>query len=304
MSKLLTMREAVERYVPDGASVLLGAGLEGLIPFAAGHEIMRQGRRDLTLMGPISDMLFDQMIGAGCARRVVAAWVGNVSAGLGHCFRRAVEQGIPHPIEVHDHSNLTFALALHAGAQGVPYLPTKTALGTDLLHTNPDLQTIQSPYDGAPLVAVRALEPDVAFVSVQRADENGGAHCWGAMGVAAEACLASRSVVIVAEQVASRDTIASDPNRVLAPAFKVDAVVHDPFACHPSPMQGFYDRDHAFYHEYHEATRTAEGFARWEAEWVRGVPDRTAYMRKLGRERMERLFIRRRRLAAEVDYGL
>jgi glutaconate CoA-transferase subunit A len=124
------------------------------------------------------------------------------------------------------------------------------------------------------------------------------------MGVAAEACLASRAVVIVAEQIASRDTITSDPNRVLAPAFKVDAVVHEPFACHPSPMQGFYDRDHAFYHEYHEATRTADGFARWEAEWVRGVSDRTAYMRKLGRERMERLFIRRRRLAAEVDYGL
>src|SRR5262245_40603490 len=176
MSKLMSMREAVERFVPDGTSVLLGVGLEGLIPFAAGHEIMRQRKRNLTLLGPISDMLFDQMIGSGCAQRVVAAWVGNVSAGLGHCFRRAVEQGLPHPIEVHDHSNFTFALALQAAAQGVPYLPTKTALGSDLIRTNPGLQVIHSPYDGAPLVAVRALEPDIAFVSVQRADEEGGAH--------------------------------------------------------------------------------------------------------------------------------
>jgi glutaconate CoA-transferase subunit A len=124
------------------------------------------------------------------------------------------------------------------------------------------------------------------------------------MGVAAEACLASRAVVLVAEQLASHDTIVSDPNRVLAPSFKISAVVHEPFACHPSPMQGFYGRDHASYHEYHEATRTTEGFAAWEAEWVHGVRDRAGYVLKLGHERLERLFIRRRRLAAEVDYGL
>jgi glutaconate CoA-transferase subunit A len=304
MSKLMTMRDAVERFVPDGASVLLGAGLEGLIPFAAGHEIMRQRKRSLTLLGPISDMLFDQMIGSGCATRVCAAWVGNVSAGLGHCFRRAVEQGIPHPIEVHDHSNFTFALALSAAAQGVPYMPARTALGTDLLKTNPGLRVIESPYDGSPLVAVQALEPDVAFISVQRADEDGAAHCWGAMGVAAEACLASRSVVLVAEQLASHETILSDPNRVLAPHFRISAVVHEPFACHPSPMQGFYGRDHGAYHAYHDATRTEAGFTAWENEWVHGVRDRRGYIAKLGHERLERLFIRRRRLAAEVDYGL
>lgn len=300
----MSMREAVDRFVPDGASVLLGVGLEGLIPFAAGHEIMRRRKRNLTLMGPISDMLFDQMIGSGCAHRIVAAWVGNVSAGLGHCYRRAVEQRVPGPIEVHDHSNFTFALALQAAAQGVPYLPTRTALGSDLLRTNPGLRLIQSPYDDSPLVAVEALEPDVAFVSVQRADDEGGAHSWGALGVAQEACLASRAVVLVAEQIASHDTIVSDPNRVLAPFFKITAVVHEPFACHPSPMQGFYNRDHAAYHEYHEASRTHDGFAAWEAAWVQGVDDRAAYVRKLGHERVERLFIRRRRPAAEVDYGL
>ncbi len=292
------------RFVPDGASVLLGAGLEGLIPFAAGHEIMRQRKRELTLLAPISDMLFDQMIGAGCAARVQAAWVGNVSAGLGHNFRRAIEQGIPNKLEAHDYSNFTFALALQAAAQGVPFLPTRTALGTDLLRTNPGLSLMQSPYDGSPLVAVRALAPDVAFIAVQRADEDGGAHCWGALGVAVEACLASRNVVIVAEELVSHEVIASDPNRVLTPAFRVAAVVHEPFACHPSPVQGAYGRDHEAYHSYHDETRSRDGFEHWMAEWVDGVPDRAAYIQQLGAERVQALRPRTSRPAAVVDYGL
>lgn len=303
MSKLMTMRAAVERFVPDGASVLLGAGLEGLIPFAAGHEIMRQRKRDLTLVAPISDMLLDQMIGAGCAARVQAAWVGNVSAGLGHNFRRAVEAGVPRPIEVHDYSNFTLALALQAAAQGVPYLPTLSTLGTDLLQTNPGLSVIASPYDGRPLVAVRALAPDVAFIAVQRADEEGGAHCWGALGVSVEACLASRRVILVAEEIVPREVIASDPNRVLAPPFRVDAVVHEPYGCHPSPVQGVYGRDHEAYHHYHEVTRTREGFEPWAEEWVYGVADRAAYLERLGAARIEALRPRTRRLAAAVDYG-
>jgi glutaconate CoA-transferase subunit A len=304
VSKLMTMKEAVARFVPDGASVLLGAGLEGLIPFAAGHEIMRQGKRELTLQAPISDTLFDQMIGAGCAARVQAAWVGNVSAGLGHNFRRAVEMGVPNPLEVHDYSNFTFALALQAAAQGVPFFPTRSVLGSDLLRRNPGLTPMPSPYDGSPLVAVRALAPDVAFVAVQRADEEGGAHCWGALGVAVEACLASRAVVLVAEEVVPHDVIASDPNRVLAPAFRVNAVVHEPFACHPSPVQGAYGRDHEAYHTYHDATRTRDGFERWVAEWVHGVPDRAGYLAKLGAARLQALRPNTSRPAALVDYGI
>ncbi|HEY3115498.1 MAG TPA: CoA-transferase, partial [Chloroflexota bacterium] len=151
------MREAVATFVQDGASVLLGTGLEGMIPFAVGHEIIRQGKRDLTLLGPISDMLFDQMIGASCVACVRAAWVGNVSAGLAHNFRRAVEEQVPRPIEVHDYSNFTFALALHAAALGVPYVPTRSLLGSDLLAHNPGLSEISSPYDVTKLVAVQAL---------------------------------------------------------------------------------------------------------------------------------------------------
>jgi glutaconate CoA-transferase subunit A len=303
MNKQLSMREAVERFVPDGASVLLGAGLEGLIPFAAGHEIIRQGKRDLTLLAPISDTLFDQMIGAGCVAMVKAAWVGNVSAGLGHCFRRAMEHGIPRPIGIHDHSNFTFALALEAAAQGVPFLPTRSVLGSDLLRSNPDLRPMRSPFGEDALVAVRALQPDVAFVAAQRADESGGAHCWGPLGVSQEACLASRDVVLVVEEIVPLDVIASDPNRVLAPPFRISAVVHEPFGCHPSPVQGYYGRDHRAYHEYHDLSRTLEGADRWLDEWVRSLSGRAEYVCRLGPDRCALLNVKEDRLAADVNYG-
>src|SRR5688572_17010580 len=167
------MQQAIAELVQNGASVALGLQMEQMIPFAAGHEIIRQGKRELTLIGPISDMLLDQLIGAGCARRIVAAWVGNVSAGLGHNYRRASERDEPRAIEVHDHSNLSISLALLAAAWGVPYLPTKSLLGTDLLRTNPGFRLEPSPLDGQPLVLVPAVKPDVAFLHVQRADEQG-----------------------------------------------------------------------------------------------------------------------------------
>src|SRR5215472_15409796 len=151
-SKLMTMQEAIVRHVPSGSMVLLGAQLEQMVPFAAGHEIIRQGKRDLTLVGPISDILFDQMIGAGCVSRVMAAWVGNVSAGLGHCFRRAVEQNIPRPLQTVDYSNFTLALGLHAGALGVPFMPTYSTLGSDLLKKNGNLREFSSPVNEEKLV--------------------------------------------------------------------------------------------------------------------------------------------------------
>src|SRR5919197_4364414 len=185
MTKLLSMREAVARFVPDGGSVLLGAALESLIPFAAGHEIIRQGKKDLTLVGPISDILFDQMIGAGCVKEVIAAWVGNVMMGSAYNFRRAVEQD---GMKVFNMTNFTVALALQAGAMGVPFLPTRTALGSDVTKGNHFFNQIFSPFEGKePLWAVRALNPDVTIVHVQRADREGNAHCWGNLGVMVEA---------------------------------------------------------------------------------------------------------------------
>jgi glutaconate CoA-transferase subunit A len=299
-SKLMTMRETIARFVTDGSTVVMGTGLETGIPFAAGHEIIRQGVRDLTLVGPISDILFDQLIGAGCVRRVRAAWVGNVSTGSGYNFRRAVESG---RLEVEDHSNLTIALGLLAGALGVPFMPTRTALGSDLLATNPSLRDTRCPFTGQRLAAVAAITPDVAIVQVQRSDEHGNAHLWGNLGVSHEACQASRHVILVAEEIVPTEVIASDPNRTLLPSFQVSAVVHEPWGAHPSPLAGCYDRDHQFYLDYAQESRDPDAFARWLEHWVMGVDGREGYCRLLGEERLARLRPGISAPAAPVDYG-
>jgi glutaconate CoA-transferase subunit A len=297
------MCDAIARFVPHGSSVVMGAALESLIPFAAGHEIIRRQVRDLTLIGPISDILFDQLIGAGCVRKVIAAWVGNVSAGLGHNYRRACEQGIPHRLEVIDHSNFTISLALLAGGLGAPYIPTYTLLGTDIPGTNPAFRQSISPFGGEKTLLVPLLQPDVAILHVQRSDENGNAHAWGSLGISEEAALASQRIIIVTEEVVPHEIIVSDPNRVLAPSFKVCAVVCEPGGAHPSPVQGYYNRDHEYYHEYHRATRTVEGNAEWLGQWVADVKDRAGYLQKLGKERRQGLQLKAHRYAAPVDYG-
>ena len=302
-SKLMTMREAIAQHVPSGSMVLLGAQLEQMIPFAAGHELIRQGRRDLTLVGPISDILFDELIGAGCVSRVMAAWVGNVSAGVGYCFRRAVEHGIPRRIETVDYSNFTLALALHAAALGVPFMPTYATLGSDLLKKNGNLREFSSPVSEEKLVAVRALRPDVAIVHVQRADAQGNAHVWGSLGVAIDGSRGSRKVIVVAEEIVDPGVIASDPNRTLIPGFLVSAVVHEPGGAHPSPVQGYYGRDHSFFSQYHEQTRRAEDFESWLSQWVLQVTDRRDYMKQLGAERLAAIRVREHALSAPADFG-
>lgn len=303
MSKRTTLTEAIARYVPDGSSVALGLALEHLIPFAAAHEIMRQRRRNLTLIGPISDLLFDQLIGAGCVAKLQTAWVGNVSEGLGHCYRRASEQAIPQPLITESHSNFTIGLALFAAAMGAPYIPTRSLLGSDLPRHNPNLRLETSPLDGSPVLLVPAIAPDVTILHVQRSDDEGNAHVWGNVGIAQEAMLAARDVIVVAEEIVPHALIVSDPNRVLGPSFKVRAVVHEPWGAHPSPVQGYYNRDHAFFHEYHTQTRTIEGYAAWLAEWVLDLPDRTAYVTKMQRARLQALGVQEHRYAAPVDYG-
>lgn len=303
MSKLTMMSEAIARYVPDGASVAIGLALEALIPHAAAHEIIRQRRQHLTLIGPISDILFDQLIGAGCVDKVQAAWVGNVSEGLGHCYRRASEQAVPHALTTEAHSNFTIGLALFAAAMNAPYIPTRSLLGSDIPRSNPHLRLETSPLDDSPVLLVPALRPDVAILHVQRSDEEGNAHLWGNLGVSQEALLAARDVILVSEEIVAREVIASDPNRVPGPYFKVSAVVHEPWGAHPAPVQGYYNRDHAYYHSYHTATRTQEGFQSWLDEWVLGLPNRAAYLAKLGTERLQALGIQTHRYAAPVDYG-
>jgi glutaconate CoA-transferase subunit A len=299
-SKLIPLSDAIGRFVPDGSSVAAGLGLEASIPFAAGHEIMRQRKRGLTLIGPISDMLFDQMIGAGCVQRVQAAWVGNVITGSGYNFRRAVESGA---LRVEDHSNLTIAMALKAAAMGVSFMPVRTALGSDLIVAHPGLKPIACPFTGGPLAAVAAIAPDVTLIHVQRADASGSAHAWGNLGVMRDACLAARHVVITAEEIVPAAVITSDPNRVIIPAFRVSAVCHAPWGAHPSPVPGFYNRDHQAFIDYRDGSKTPEAFARWQERWVDTPKSREDYLKLLGAERMSGLALRNHLFSAPADYG-
>jgi glutaconate CoA-transferase subunit A len=297
VAKLMPLDDALDRLVPDGASVAMGMALESLIPFAAGYSLIRQRRRDIELIGPISDVLFDLLIGAGCVRRVTAAWVGNVSAGLGHNYRRAVEQGVPRSIELEEHSNLSVGLALQAAAMGVPYLPTRTLVGSDLAIEHPRLKLA-----GEGLYHVLAIEPDVAILHVQRADADGHAHCWGNLGLSREAGLAARRVILIAEEIVASEVILSDPNRVLLPPQRVTAVAHVPGGAHPSPVQGSYGRDHAFFANYHSASRSTQGFAEWLDEWVVKQTSHAQYIEQLG-SRFEELKPKAERLAAPVNYA-
>ncbi|RPJ11312.1 MAG: CoA transferase subunit A [Deltaproteobacteria bacterium] len=297
------MEEAVSKFIEDGDSVAMGTALEAAIPFGLGHEIIRQGKKDLTLVGPISDMLFDQMIGSGCAKRVVAAWIGNVIMGVGYNVRRAVEAGIPGRIEIEDNTNFTISLALHAGAMGIPFMPTKSLLGTGMMEGKHPFKEMECPFTGEKLALVPALKPDVAVVQAQRADEEGNTHSWGGSGVTKEAAMAARKVIVVVEEVVDRRVIRKDPNRTLIPGFLVHAVVAEPWGAHPSPVQGYYNRDHGQYTAYHNASRERSGYLRWLDAWVMGVKNRKEYLSRLGEERRRSLLVKRHRKSIPVDYG-
>lgn len=299
-SKVMSTSSAVAGFVRDGMSVVMGCALEALIPFAAGLEIIRQGKRDLNLIGPISDILFDILVGAGVAKKISAAWVGNVIAGSGYNIRRAAEEGVPVKVEMEDHTNFTIALALKAGAMGVPFLPTRTALGSDLVGSH--LVPMNCPLTGQKLLAVKALKPDLAILHVQRADCQGNGHLWGHSGVTQDALLASNAALLTCEELVSSDLIRSDPNRCLVGGFKVKAVVPLPGGSLPSSAQGFWNRDHAFFTEYHRQSKSLAGFQDWLNRWVLNS-DHQGFLELLGSERLERLKVKSPAPAAGADYG-
>jgi len=302
MNKVRSLHDAIARDIEDGMSIAMGCALESLIPFAAGHEIIRQGKKDLTLIGPISDMQFDQMIGAGCVRKIIASWVGNVAAGLGHNYRRAAEAGIPNPIEIEEHSNFTIGLGLQAAAAGLPFLPTRTIKGSGFVKAK-QFKQVHCPFTGEKLVAVRALQPDVAILHVQRADRDGNAHVWGNYGVMREAALAAKKVILTCEEIVDHEVILGDPNRTLIPGFAVSSVAHEPFGSFPSPTQGYARRDDDFYFEYHRATRTREGFEQWLQKWILGLGDHRALLDRLGQPRIENLKVQGHLFAPAVNFS-
>ncbi|MBI3960948.1 MAG: CoA transferase subunit A [Chloroflexi bacterium] len=300
-NKLLSMRDAIAAYVYDGDSVAI-EGFTAFICFAAGHEIIRQGRRNLTLIRMTPDLLYDQMIAAGVASRLVFSYLGNPGVGSLHCIRRAVEKSIPHPLELEEYSHYGLVARYLAGASNLPFYPLRSYAGSDLPSVNPRIRFIDDPYGCGPIAVVPAIHPDVAIVHAQRADAAGNTHLWGLVGMQKEVAFAAQRVIVVAEEIVDEAVIRADPNRTLIPGLIVDAVVCEPYGCHPSYVQGYYDRDGDAYLEWDPISRTQASTEVWLAEWVYGVADRAAYLKKLGPARLEKLRPAPA-LAAPVDYG-
>jgi glutaconate CoA-transferase subunit A len=299
-SKLLPLSEAIRRYVHDGDTIVI-EGFTHLICFAAAHEIIRQGRRDLVACRLTPDLVYDQLIGAGCVAKLVFSWAGNPGAGPLYALRRAIEQGVPRPLEIEEYSHFGMVGRFTAGASRMPFFPLRDYMGSDLPRANPLIRSVECPYTGESVATVPALNPDIAIVHVQRADLQGNAQIWGLMGVQKEAAFASRNVIVVAEEIVDEAVIRSDPNRTLIPGLIVSAVVHEPFGCHPSYAQGFYDRDNAFYLAWREISKSAERFNAYLDEWVYGVVDRSRYRARMARRAGE--LAAAARLCAPVNYG-
>jgi len=302
-SKIMSLREAVRLLVHDGMSIAMGLALESMIPFAAGHEIIRQKFKDLTLIGPISDMLFDQMIGGGAVREIMAAWIGNVSTGVGYNFRRAVEQGVPHKLKVEDHSNFSMALALSAGAMGAPFSVTHSLLGSDISRDRTRFLEISCPFTAQKVLAVRAINPDLAIIHAQRADRYGNTQSWGNFGVTMDAAKAAEKVLVVVEEIVPPEVVRADPNRTIIPGFRVDAVAHEPWGAHPSAVQGFYGHHDSFYVDYSRETRTLEDNRAWFDKYVFGVDSRSEYLDLLSADVREQLMVRESAPTPSVEFG-
>lgn len=298
----MPLGEAVRRFVRDGDTVAL-EGFTHLIPFSAGHEIIRQERRDLTLVRLTPDLLMDQMVAAGTARKLIFGWLGNPGVGSLHAVRRAVERGRPGPLEIEEYSHFGLLCRYLAGASGLPFFPLRGYRGTDLPRVNPEIREVACPFTGERLDAVAALRPDVTVVNAQRADREGNTQVWGIVGAQKEAALAARRVIVVVEELVDEAVARADPDRTRIPGAAVDAVVEEPFSAHPSFAQGHYDRDNAAYLAWDAVSRSEERLARYLDEWVFGLPDRAAYRERLGAEALARLRPAAPRPAGPVDYG-
>lgn len=286
--KLTTMHDAIATYVHDGDTVAI-EGFTACIGFAAAHEIIRQGRRDLVLCRMTPDLIYDQMVAAGCARKLVFSYLGNPGVGPLHAIRRAVEKGIPAPLELEEYSHFGMVARYIAGAYRLPFFPLRSYVGSDLPKVNPRIRFVESPYGDGPIAVVPPLNPDVAIIHAQRADVNGNTQLWGLLGAQKEAAFAARHVIVVVEEIVDEEVIRSDPNRTLIPGLIVDAVIHEPYGAHPSYVQGYYDRDNDFYLRWDEISRDEAATRAWLEEWVYGVRDRAEYVEKMGRETWERL---------------
>jgi glutaconate CoA-transferase subunit A len=302
-SKVASMRDAVAELVRDGDTVAI-EGFTHLIGFAAGHEIIRQGRRDLTLARLTPDLVYDQMIAAGVASGLIFSWLGTPGVGSLHAIRRRVEADAPadERLALEEYSHFGMVARYTAGASDLPFFPLRSYVDSDLPRANPMIRPIASPYGDETVYAVPPLKPDVTIVHAQRASAAGDTQVWGLVGCQKEAAFAAERVIVVVEELVDDAVIRADPNRTLIPGLIVDAVVVEPWGAHPSYAQGHYDRDNAFYLAWDEISRDEERLQAWLREWVHGVSGRAEYVAKLGAERLASL----RPGSApsgEVDYG-
>lgn len=298
MSKVVSLKEAVQTYVHDN-DLVYAAGFTHLIPFAAGHEIIRQNRKNLILARATPDLIYDQMIAAGCARKVVFSYSGNPGVGSLKWLRDGMQNGT---LEWEEYSHFSMISRLQAGASGLPFMPMKLTGATDLERVNPQYRRVTDPYTGEEVMVVPPLLPDVAIVHVQRCDAEGNSQIWGILGEQKEAAFASKRVIVTAEEIVSEEVIRSDPNRTIIPGMIVNAVCHVPYCAHPSYTQGYYDRDNEFYLAWEELSKDQQSVEAYLDEWVFGVKDRDEYWKKLGEEAHVRLKPKPR-LSYPVDYG-
>jgi glutaconate CoA-transferase, subunit A len=296
--------EAISRFVTDGDTIFIG-GFGNLYPYALAHEVLRQRKKDLILAKHSPELIGDQLIGAGCVKKLIFSWIGNPGVGSSHCFRRAVEQNVPRQITIEEYTHASITAMLRAGATGIPFMATKTLIGSDLLklESSEKVRIMNCPFTGEKTVVVRALEPDVALIHAQRADEEGNIQAWGILSDIRDGAFASKKVVASVEEIVSSEVSRRDPNRTILPNFKVDAVVKEPWGAHPSASQGFYDRDNAFFLEYDKLTRTVDAFMAYLSKWVYSVRNRTEYLSLLGEAKLRSLKPEPR-LSSPIDYGL
>ena len=300
-NKIVNMREAIADAVKPGCDLYL-EGFTHLISFAAGHEIFRQGIKDLTAIRLTPDLVYDQLIEAGLVKKLVFSWAGNPGVGSLHALRRRSQKDSASKLELEEYSHFGMVARSLAGSSGLPFWPLKNFEGTHIEESNPKIKSITCPYTGNRLATVPALNPDVAVIHVQRADREGNSQVWGLMGTQKEIAFASKRVIIVAEEIVDTSLIRRDPNRTLIPGILVDHLVHEPWGCHPSYAQGYYDRDNDFYVKWEEISRDPKTYQDYLNEFVYGVKDRQGYLAKVGRGLIDRLTAKPRKCEG-VDYG-
>lgn len=278
MARITTLRDAVAELVHDGDTVAM-EGFTHLIPHAAGHEVIRQAKRDLTVIRMTPDLIYDQLIGMGCVAGLVFSWGGNPGVGSLHRFRDAVEHGWPRPLALEERSHADMANAYVAGASNLPFAIMRGYVGTDLPRHNPHIRFITCPFTGEELAATPAIRPDVAIVHAQQADRRGNVLVWGIVGVQKEAVLAARRAIVTVEEIV--DELDAASNAVILPHWVVSAVCEVPGGAHPSYAQGYYSRDNAFYKAWDPISRDRDPFTQWMTRHVLDTADFGEYRRSL-----------------------